>query len=146
MLVNNLLVQYADLIVGLMINQLAQGMLHVSITIDIGFYRIDDTIVSNSSFNNIITFPRLIARPAFHYKVQPFLVVSLKTLNVIAFGKSKLISVHYRLFCTPDGFETNRPFGGLLEERRKIETRTEVQVFPADANQRTFNDKRRTMK
>ena len=35
-----------------MINQLAECVLYVSITIDVGFDGIDDTIISNATFYN----------------------------------------------------------------------------------------------
>ncbi len=64
--------------VGLVINQLTKCMLHICITIDIGFYGINDTIVCHTAFNNVITKPRLLSFSAVNNEVKPFLIVSIK--------------------------------------------------------------------
>ena len=62
-----------------MINQLAKSMLNICIAIDIGFYCINYTIVSHSSFNDVIPTPRLLSSSAVNNEVKPFLIVSTKS-------------------------------------------------------------------
>lgn len=73
-----LLVQYANLVVRLVVNQLTKSMFHISITIYIGFHGIDDTIVCHTAFYNVKTIPWLLPCPAVNNEVKPFLVVSIK--------------------------------------------------------------------
>ncbi len=66
-----------------MINQLAECVLYVSITIDVGFDGIDDTIISNATFYNVKTTPGLFSCPAVYNEVEPFFVVSIESLCVV---------------------------------------------------------------
>ncbi len=51
-----------------MINQLTKSMLHISITIDIGFNCINDTVVCNTTFNNIKARTEIQVFPANAYQ------------------------------------------------------------------------------
>ena len=62
-----------------MINQLAKSMLHICITIYIGFNCINDTIICHTTFNDVITFPRLFSFSAVNNEVKPFFIVSIKS-------------------------------------------------------------------
>ena len=62
-----------------MINQLSECMLNICIAIDIGFYCINDTIISNTTLNNVITIPRLLSFSAINNEVKPILVVSIES-------------------------------------------------------------------
>ena len=139
------MVQNADLMIGLVINQLSQRSLDISITVYISLNSINDSVVSYSTLNDIKTLPRLFASPTINDEVEPLLVVSFKALYVIAFRQRKLISVYYSLFCSSNGLDTHSPFGSLFKQRRKIKTGTEIQVFSADAYQRLLNNDSRTM-
>ena len=139
------MVQNADLMIGLVINQLSQRSLDIGITVYISLNSINDSVVSYSTLNDIKTLPRLFASPTINDKVEPLLVVSFKALYVIAFRQRELISVYYSLFCSSYGLDTHSPFGSLLKQRRKIKAGTEIQVFSADAYQRLLNNNSRTM-
>ena len=54
-------------------------MLNICIAIDIGFYSINHTVVSHSSFNDVIPTPRLRSFSAVNNEVEPFLIVSIKS-------------------------------------------------------------------
>ena len=88
--VSYLLIKYADLIIGLVVDQLTQSVLYISITIYIGFDGIDDTVVGNAAFNYVIPLPWTFALSAINNKVEPFLVVCIKTFDVAVCWKSEL--------------------------------------------------------
>ena len=120
-------------------------MLHVCITIDIGFYCINDTVVSYTTFNNVITIPRPLSFSAVNNEIKPFFIVSIKSLYLAVLWQIKPVCIHYCLFCSPDGLDTDCPFGGLVKQWCEIEAWTEIQVFSANAYQRMFNNDIRAM-
>ena len=115
-------------------------MLHISITIDIGFNCVNDTIICHTTLNDVITHPRLFSLPAVNNEVKPFLIVSIKPFYLAVLRLCELESVHYSLFCSSDCLDTSSPFGRLFKQWREIETWTEIQVVSANAHQRMLNN------
>ena len=115
-------------------------MLYISITIDIGFYCINDTVICYATFNNVKAPPRLLSFPAVNNEVKPFLIVSIKSFYLAVLWYNKLISIYYCFFGSSDGLDADCPFGGLFKQRCEIEAWTEIQVFSANAYQRLLHN------
>lgn len=114
MFIYNFLVEYAYLIIGLVVYQFAQCMFHISISIDISLNGINDTIIGNATFNDIIILPWLFAGSTINDEVKPLFIVSVKDLDFIVFGWNELIAIDDSLFGVSYRFDTNRPFGSLF--------------------------------
>ena len=85
--------------IGLVINQLSQSSFDAGITIYISLNSINDSVVSNSTLNDIKTIPRLLSISTIYNEVKPFLIVSIKSFYlIVVLWQSKLISIHYCLF------------------------------------------------
>ena len=85
-------------------------MLYICITIYIGFNCINHTVICHSTFNNIITIPRLLPLSAVNNEVEPFLIVSIEPFYLAVLWQSELVCIHYCLFCSSDCFDTSSPF------------------------------------
>ena len=122
-----------------MINQLAKCAIYISIAIDIGFNGINNSVVGNSTLNDIIAIPRLFALSAVNDKVEPLLVVSLKAFQPTILRNGKLINIDNSLTGFSYGSYTRCPFGNLFGNRRKIKSRTKIKVSSPDINQWMLN-------
>lgn len=118
-----------------MINQLAKCTIYISITIDIGFNSINNSVIGNSTLNDVIAIPRLFALSAVNDKVKPLLVVSLKAFQPTILRNGKLINIDNSLTGFSYGSYTRCPFGSLFGNRRKIKSRTKIKVSSTDINQ-----------
>ena len=85
-------------------------MLNICIAIDISFNSINDTIVCNTTFNDVVTIPRLLSFSAVNNEIKPFLIVSIKSFYLAVLWQIELVCIHYRLFCPSDSLDTDSPF------------------------------------
>lgn len=118
-----------------MINQLAKCAIYISIAIDIGFNGINNSVIGNSTLNDVIAIPRLFTLSAVNDKVKPLLVISLKAFQPTILRNGKLININNSQTGFSYGSYTRCPFGSLFGNRRKIKSRTKIKVSSPDINQ-----------
>ena len=58
---------------------MAKSVLYICITIDISLNGINDTIISDATFNDVITIPRLFPFSAVYNEVKPLFIVRIKS-------------------------------------------------------------------
>ena len=135
-----MLIEDADLIIRLVVDQLTQSVFHVCVPIDVGFNSIDNTVVGDTAFNYVIPTPWTFALSAINNKVEPFLVVCIKPFNFAVRWKCKLVDVDDGLRGFTDCHSSFCPLRCLFVQWRKVKAGTEVQVFSADTDQRAFDN------
>ena len=62
-----------------MIHQLTQCMFNICIAIYISFDSINDSIISDTALDYIITDPGLFSGSTINYEVKPFFVIGIKS-------------------------------------------------------------------
>lgn len=141
MLVGQLLVQYAELVVGLMLGQTVQGRAFLHVAIHIEADSVNHAVVGNATLDEIVVLPRFLAQTAGHNEVHPLLVVE-REVQVAVIGLSRilveLIDVNHRMATAVEGHLTG-PLLGMLAKERHVEALAKVQVVAPSQTVGTLN-------